>query len=109
MIRNNYDQARLISRVQNSITAIRELLDGDCHEAFNDLMILARIVPKLPTPTLTRLLLHLKPLPDVILQTPQVGISLTPLFAILADAPINDPLLNDFLCSSGYPPTTLAA
>lgn len=79
------DQTRLVTRVQTTIQIIRRQLTQieEC-EAFNDLLIIGRIVPKLPAETLLQLLLLLKPLPDLIHKTPQAVINLSPLFPILA-------------------------
>ena len=102
------EQARLATRVQSTIEAIRMELAEDAYEAFNDLLIIGRIVPKLPAATLLPMLQQLKPLPDVIQTTPQAAISLSPLLPILAAAPVQDTLLDDYLSSSGYsrlPPT----
>jgi hypothetical protein len=62
--------------VQNLILFIkRDLTNNEECESFNDLLIINRIVPKLPSESLMRLLQYLKPYHDLP-QTPKSDISL---------------------------------
>jgi hypothetical protein len=96
------EQCRLSSRVQNLILLIRrDLTNNEECECFNDLLIINRIVPKLPSESLMRMLHYLKPYHDLT-QTRKSDINIKPLLAILAEAKVKDSLLDDFLASSGY-------
>jgi len=67
-------------------------------------LIINRIVPKLPSDCLRDMIRLLRPITDETLETPSKNMNLTPLFRLLANTPVHDPLLNDFLSSSGYQP-----
>lgn len=99
------EQARLAVRVQNKLQMIlRELEKEEEFESFNDLLIVNRIVPKLPSQSLKEMIRLLRPILDENLETPQKSINLGPVFRLLANAPVHDALLSDFLSSSGYQP-----
>lgn len=75
------EQARLATRVQNKLQLIlRQLKKAEEFESFNDLLIINRIVPKLPAESLREMICLLKPIIDETHITPQRTISLTPLF-----------------------------
>ena len=82
----------------------RELGKAPACEDFNDLLIISHIVPKLPHECLTQMICFLRPILDLSIKTPQSPISLAPLIGILARAPVQDPLLSDFLAVSGHTP-----
>lgn len=99
------EQARLATRVQNKLQLIlRGLQNGEEFECFNDLLIISRIVPKLPPDTLREMICLLRPFTDDKHNTPQKNINLEPMLQLLAKAPVHDALLSDFLTSSGYQP-----
>jgi len=94
------EHKRLASRVLNTLQFIRRGLNNEEeHESFNDLLIIARIVPKLPSPCLLQMLLCLKPLLDIP-QTPHSTINLQPIYDLLSATPVDDLLLHDYLASS---------
>lgn len=94
------EHKRLASRVLNTLQFIRRGLNNEEeHESFNDLLIIARIVPKLPSPCLLQMLLCLKPLLDIP-QTPHSTINLKPIYDLLSATPVDDLLLHDYLASS---------
>lgn len=93
----------MVSRVLNAILLIRrELAACEEFESFNDLLIIGRIVPKLPADCLCQMMLQLKPMLDLSQKTRSSSINLTAVYTILAHAPVEDRLLHDFLSSSGY-------
>jgi len=97
------EQSRMVSRVLNAILLIRrELAACEEFESFNDLLIIGRIVPKLPADCLCQMMLQLKPMLDLSQKTRSSSINLTAVYTILAHAPVEDRLLHDFLSSSGY-------
>jgi hypothetical protein len=99
------EETRLQIRVLNTLQLIKkELGNGEDWEAFNDLLIISRIVPKLPPDCLRQMICLLKPILDLKIKTPPLALNLEPLYRLLALAPIKDPLLSDFLTSSGYLP-----
>jgi hypothetical protein len=81
---------------------LRDIQNQEEFDCFNDLMVINRIVPKLPTECLREMIRLLKPIIDESLTTPQPPINLTPLFQLLATSPVRDPLLTDFLTCSGF-------
>lgn len=104
------EQGRLATRVQNKLQMIlRGLQNAEEFECFNDLLIISRIVPKLPSATLREMICLLRPLLDDKHDTPQKNINLEPVFELLAKAPVHDALLSDFLTSSGYQPCRCTA
>ena len=100
------EQRGLAIRVQNKLQMImREQQEAESFECFNDLLIINRIVPKLPCESLREMIRFLKPTFDEPCPTPE-DINLLPIYRILAEAPVHDNLLHDFLTSSGYPTAT---
>ena len=98
------EQSQLAARVKNKLQLLmREIQNEEEVDYFNDLLIINRIVPKLPTDCLRNLIRLLKPIFDETITTPQ-HINLTPIYQLLCTAKIHDPLLTDFLTSSGYTP-----
>ena len=98
------EQSQLAVRVKNKLQLLmREIQNEEEVDYFNDLLIINRIVPKLPLDCLRNLIRLLKPILDETITTPQ-HINLTPIYQLLCTAKIQDPLLADFLTSSGYTP-----
>jgi|JI6StandDraft_1071083.scaffolds.fasta_scaffold276948_2 hypothetical protein len=99
------EQARLAVRVQNKLLMIlRGLEKEEEFENFNDLLIVSRIVPKLPCQSLREMICLLGSLLDESPETHQKSMNLEPVLRLLANAPVHDALLSDFLSSSGYQP-----
>lgn len=64
-------------RVLNTLQLIkREFGNGADWETFNDLLIIIRIVPKLPPHTLRQMICLLKPILDLKIKTPLLAINL---------------------------------
>lgn len=98
------EQSQLANRVRNKLQLLmREIQNEEEVDYFNDLLIINRIVPKLPTDCLRNMIRLLKPILDETITTPQ-HINLTPVYKLLCTAKVHDPLLTDFLTSSGYTP-----
>lgn len=98
------EQSQLAARVRNKLQMLmREIENEEEVDFFNDLLVINRIVPKLPPDCLRQLIRLLKPVLDDSLTTPH-NINLRPLFELLATVKLGDPLLKDFLTSSGYTP-----
>ena len=96
------EQSLLAVRVKNKLQLImREINNEEELDCFNDLLIINRIVPKLPPDCLRSMICLLKPIIDDTITTPH-DISITPLLKLLSTVKIHDPLLKDFLTSSGY-------
>ena len=93
-------------RVMNQIQIIKRVLSkGEDFITYNDLLIIAEIVPKLPDRVLVEMLQGLKILNDTLNSMPQPpSISISPLLDVLAGVreEVGDHLLNDFLGSSGF-------
>lgn len=71
------EEARLRVRVLNTLQLIkRELGNGEDWEAFNDLLIISRIVPKLPPDSLRQMICLLKPILDLKIKTPPLAMNL---------------------------------
>jgi hypothetical protein len=90
----------------SQIQIIKKGLSDTPHfETYNDFMILAEIVPKLPTKILAELLQQLHVIYDEIHdKRKKPFISINPLLDILVKVreEVSDRLLNDFLSSSAY-------
>ena len=88
-------------RVLSEIQIIkRELSKGDDFCTYNDMLIIAQIVPKLPSGALVPLLQGLRILHDTLNSMPQPpSLNISPLLAILAGVreEVGDHLLNDFV------------
>jgi hypothetical protein len=98
------EQSQLAIRVKNKLQLLlRGLQNVEEVDCFNDLLIINRIVPKLPSACLRDMIRLLRPITDETLETPS-NMNLAPLFLLLSNTPIKDPLLDDFLSSSGYQP-----
>ena len=96
------EQSQLANRVRNKLQLLmRDIQNEEEVDYFNDLLIINRIVPKLPADCLRSMIRLLKPYLDDSNTTPKT-ISLTPVYLLLAESKVNDPLLSDFLTSSGY-------
>lgn len=75
------EQHQLAARVKNKLQLLlRDLQNAEEVDSFNDLLIINRIVPKLPPDCLRDMIRLLRPIIDESLETPSKIMNLTPLF-----------------------------